>query len=238
MFTDSFGNTRTRIMGEGETFCNINLVEACLQSWSVEYEGNCKPTTSEMEVCKTFPPIEPNCDNNSLQTVCIQDGDCFTFDFNDGNLAFPYATRTIQYRCEPNGDWIDWRPGDDPICCDFIQSRAVVVFCDSRCPVYCSDPVECMSEPDCELGGELSCEECIITFTPSVGDPNDWTITWCRDGVIITNQNDLSIEADQSGLYEIKFDQAGCSTQVFEWVFTLPEAGETDRDANNPVDVD
>ena len=94
----------------------------------------------------------------------------------------------------------------------------------------------CCDETDCEFaGGVIQCENCLLTFVPN-GDVSAWVFTWCDSEGAEVGQG-MSFEAEVSGVYTLKANQEGCDEMTTEYEFTMPEAGETSNDANNPVDV-
>lgn len=134
-----------------EEYCIEDMELFTLKSWKVNYDDDCKSTESSDTITKSWPPSGPevvDCTiHEGLKPICLYDDNgCLTGFEIDGIVGAEIANILFQYQCDDlitNG-WITHNQNDPPICCDKVYYRAVIFFCNSLCPIYCS--------PICETG--------------------------------------------------------------------------------------
>lgn len=122
------------------------LTNGSLFDFSITFKiNNCLPITLNKlcDIPQSIPT--PDCSQISLELACEQIASgCFIFN-KIGYLPFDFEDY-VKYRCSDDGiNWGPWKFWDEetPICCNYIQGRWFVHFCDDACPFTCSPIVQC-----------------------------------------------------------------------------------------------
>lgn len=140
--------------------------------------------------CNESQNPKADCSNVSIKLVCEQvSPGCFIF-VKDGFIpsALGDYDTFIKYRCEVYNEELDTYEFTDfkiwdgePVCCDRVQARMFIHFCNDTCPMICTDITECSA-----LNATIICDHNVLTVTIDGDDsgceyywdgPNGWTGT-------------------------------------------------------------
>lgn len=95
------------------------------------------------EVCKVFPPLNPDCSLNAATLECVDDGNgCFTV-VSGGVFAAVPGIDIVMYSCDDGDTWTIW-DGVTAICCANVRFKRWINFCGGVCEPICVEAIcEC-----------------------------------------------------------------------------------------------
>jgi hypothetical protein len=177
--------------------------------------------------CDEFLNPRVDCEDVYINLVCeeVSTG-CWIF-LKDGFIpaALGDYDTFIKYRCEVYNEetdtfeFLDFQIWDgEPVCCNRVQARMFVHFCNDTCPMICTDIIECYS-----FTGSIACVDGVLTANID-GDDTGCVYSWIGPEGFSASGNPITIPM-VSGEYMVHI-VCGELMATFTYNHDVPYAGE------------